>query len=212
MKKTITALLVILLLLPLSLSAAEKTGEQWHISIGSSLFLSQLGVSRDVGVWEFGLNVSTGLTPLTIYEVQKTENLDLGETEQVLETLRKSFTSSFGADAYVKLDLISSGIFDFDISLAIAGLYSKLFSSDANTVVGFALMGTGLTWNLNEHNGIYLETGIPFYMVGIEKDGTTGEKKLRGVYLLKNRDDDNTKGAAIIGLYFYARLGYRISF
>ena len=208
MKKTITLLLVLALLLPLSLSAAEKSGEQWNLHLGSAIYVSQLGVSRDVGQWEFGLNVDSGFPNLVFFSMS--EEPDEGQTkaQQFWQAVKSSLTLAYGGDIYAKFDVIPSDIVDLDFSLGIAGIYANL-PGLVTLGAGFAEAGMRFTWNFNEHNGFYVESNVPLYTVVVTKD-SSDEVNVHGTFLFSGSDGLSTL-FTITGL-FCTRVGYRISF
>lgn len=209
MKKTLIVLLVLALLLPLSLSAFDKPGSQWNLHIGSSIYVSQMGVSRDVGEWEFGLNLDSGFPNLVIYSMLQEPGDGISRGEQFWQALKGSLTLAYAGDIYAKFDVVRSSAIDLDLSAGIAGLYVNL--EPLGTIAGgFAELGLRLGWNFNEHNGIYLETNVPLYALIATKDKSTGETTLNHVFLFKGDDGIGTL-LMITGL-FCTRIGYRYSF
>ena len=208
MKKSIIALLVLALLLPLSLSATEKSGEQWNLHLGSAIYVSQIGVSRDVGQWEFGLNVDSGFPNVVIFRMMDEPDEGQTKSQQFWEAVKGSLTLAYGGDIYAKFDVIPSDTIDLDFSLGIAGIYANL-TGLAKIAAGFAEAGMRFTWNINEHNGLYFETNVPLYTLLVTKD-TSGEVNTHGTFLFSG-DDGLATLFTITGL-FCTRIGYRVSF
>lgn len=209
MKKTLMVLLVLALLLPLSLYAFEKSGSQWNLHTGSSIYVSQIGVSRDVGDWEFGLNLDSGFPNLVIYSMLQEPGEGISRGEQFWQALKGSLTLAYAGDIYAKFDVVRSSAIDLDLSAGIAGLYVNL-ASLGTIAGGFAELGLRLGWNFNEHNGIYLETNVPLYALIVTKDKSTGDRTLNHVFLFAGDDGIGTL-LMITGL-FCTRIGYRYSF
>lgn len=208
MKKTIAALLVLSLLLPLSLSAVEKDGEQWNLHLGSAIYVSQIGLSRDVGQWEFGLNVDSGFPNLVFVIMAEEPDEGMTKAQQFWQAVKGSLTLAYGGDIYAKFDVIPSDTIDLDLSLGIAGIYTNL-PGLAKIAALFAETGMRFGWNFNEHNGIYFETNVPLYTVLMTKN-TSGEKTVDGTFLFSG-DDGLATLLTITGLCC-TRIGYRISF
>ena len=209
MQKTLIILLVLALLLPLSLSAFDKTGSQWNLHTGSSIYVSQLGVSRDVGQWEFGLNLDSGFPNLVVYSMLQEPGEGVSRGEQFWEALKGSLTLAYAGDIYAKFDILRSSALDLDLSAGIAGLYVNLDALGTITG-GFAELGLRLGWNFNAHSGIYLETNVPLYALIVTKDKSTGDKTLNHVFLFAG--DDGVGTLLMITGLFCTRIGYRHSF
>ncbi len=209
MKKTLIALLVLALLLPLSLSATEKSGEQWNLHLGSAIYVSQLGVSRDVGQWEFGLNIDSGFPNLVIFSMAEEPDEGMTKAQQFWQAVKGSLTLAYGGDIYAKFDVIPSDTIDLDLSVGVAGIYAHL-AGLAKIAAGFAEVGLRFTWNISEHSGIYFESNAPLYTLLVTKDSSTGETEVNGTFVFSG-DDGLATLFTITGL-FCTRVGYRISF
>lgn len=209
MKRTMIALLVLALLVPLSLNAAEKSSAQWNLHAGSAVYVSQLGVSRDVGQWEFGLNADSGFPNVVFFAAAGEPEEGQTKGEQIWEAIKGSLTMVYGGDIYAKFDVIPSDTIDLDFSVGIAGVNANL-TGLAKVTALFAEAGMRFTWNINAHNGLYIETNVPLYTLLAVKDSSSGETSLEGTFLFSG-DDGLATLLTITGL-FCTRLGYRYSF
>lgn len=208
MKKTLMVILIVLLFLPLSLSAFDKSGTQWNLHIGSGIYVSQIGFSHDWGEWEFGINIDSGFPNLVIYAMLEEPKEGVTRGEQFLSAVKGSLSLAYAGDIYAKFDVIKSSALDLDLSAGIAALYVNLDS--LRIAGGFAELGVRLGWNFTSHSGIYLETNVPLFALILANDRTSGEKTLSPIFLFAG--EDGRAALLSITALFCTRIGYRYSF
>lgn len=203
-------LLVLLLALELSLFAAENEEvkkDKWNIYLGTGVYVSQIGVSRDIKDMEVGLNFNSGFPNIFIYSLFNMEDVE-GKTkgEQALEYLKESLTLAYAGDIYFKYDVVKKDNIDFDLSVGIAGLYTADFIG-SEIMAGFIEAGTRFSYNFKNGHGIYAEVNVPIYAI-LRTTDSEGASTVEHALLFGN---DLATLASITGLCC-TRIGYRFSF
>ena len=207
MKKILTALLVIMLIVPASLAAAEG---DWNLHVGTGIYVSQLGFSRNIGRMEIGANLDSGFPNLFIYSLFSLDETEEGvsKSEKLWNNLKNSITSAVAGDVYFKYDVLPSETFDLDFSLGLAGIYADL--SSLRIAGGFAEAGLRFGMNFSSHSGIYLESNIPVYaVVAVKSDG---EWDWGHGFLFSPTESDAPKALLLVTGLFCTRIGYRHTF
>ncbi len=207
MKKTVTVLSALLILLSCLNANSEDTGrEDWNLHFGTGIYVSQIGFSRNFGEMEVGANLDTGFPNLFIISMIDGASENGGLTGQDIWTsLTGSLSIAYAGDVYFKYDVIKSGKFDFDLSVGLAGIYSTL--SFLRIAGGFVEAGFRLGYNFNSRNGIYLETNVPAYAFTASQAKNDEEWSYQSGFLT----EEPATMLLISGL-FCTRIGYRHSF
>lgn len=207
MRKKIALLLVLLAVISVTVFATEEERkDRYNIYIGSGIYVSQLGFSRDFGKMEVGLNFNSGFPNLFLYSL-----LDLSDEEdkgsQIIQNLKDSFTLAYAGDIFFKYDVSDIDNLNIDLSVGLAGIYSGDFLSN-QVMAGFIEIGSRFMYLFNGgKGGIYLETNVPLYAL-IKTTNSSGESETQNAFLI---GDDIGALALITGL-FCTRVGYKISF
>ena len=203
MKKVIAIVLMLSLLLFSLFAEENEKDDRFSLSVGSGIYVSQLGFAKDFGRMEVGININSGFPNLFVYSL-----FNLDDTEpvgnQIWSNLKDSITLAFAGDIYFKYDIINGKKTSLDLSAGIAGLYAGNFF-DNKLYVGFLEFGSRFTYFFNSGNGIYIESNIPVYAVS----GSTnkeGETTLSNGFLFS---EDVGALLLVTGL-FCTRVGYKI--
>ncbi len=204
MKKVIAIVLMLSLLLFSLFAEENEKDDRFSLSVGSGIYVSQLGFAKDLGRMEVGININSGFPNLFIYSL-----FNLDDTEpvgnQIWSNLKDSITLAFAGDIYFKYDVINGKKTSLDLSVGIAGLYAGNFFEN-KLYMGFLEFGSRFTYFFNSGNGIYIESNIPIYAVS----GSTnkeGETTLSNGFLFS---EDVGALLLVTGL-FCTRVGYRIT-
>ena len=204
MKKVIAIVLMLSLLLFSLFAEENEKDDRFSLSVGSGIYVSQLGFAKDLGRMEVGININSGFPNLFIYSL-----FNLDDTEpvgnQIWSNLKDSITLAFAGDIYFKYDVIKGKKTSLDLSVGIAGLYAGNFFEN-KLYMGFLEFGSRFTYFFNSGNGIYIESNIPIYAVS----GSTnkeGETTLSNGFLFS---EDVGALLLVTGL-FCTRVGYRIT-
>lgn len=203
MKKVIAIVLMLSLLLFSLFAEENEKDDRFSLSVGSGIYVSQLGFAKDFGRMEVGININSGFPNLFVYSL-----FNLDDTEpvgnQIWSNLKDSITLAFAGDIYFKYDIINGKKTSLDLSAGIAGLYAGNFF-DNKLYMGFLEFGSRFTYFFNSGNGIYIESNIPVYAVS----GSTnkeGETTLSNGFLFS---EDVGALLLVTGL-FCTRVGYKI--
>ena len=204
MKKAIILILIVsLLTFSLFAETSEKT-DQFSLSLGSGIYVSQLGFARDFGRMEVGVNLNSGFPNLFVFSLFNLDNTKpIGD--QIVSNLKDSITLAYAGDIYFKYDVLNGKRTSLDLSVGIAGLYAGNFFEN-KLYMGFLEFGSRFTYFFNSGNGIYLESNIPVYVVS----GSTnkeGETTFSNGFLFS---EDVGALLLVTGL-FCTRVGYRIT-
>ena len=204
MKKVIAIVLMLSLLLFSLFAEENEKDDRFSLSVGSGIYVSQLGFAKDLGRMEVGININSGFPNLFIYSL-----FNLDDTEpvgnQIWSNLKDSITLAFAGDIYFKYDVINGKKTSLDLSVGIAGLYAGNFFEN-KLYMGFLEFGSRFTYFFNSGNGIYIESNIPIYAIS----GSTnkeGETTLSNGFLFS---EDVGALLLVTGL-FCTRVGYRIT-
>ena len=203
MKKVIAIVLMLSLLLFSLFAEENEKDDRFSLSVGSGIYVSQLGFAKDFGKMEVGININSGFPNLFVYS-----HFNLDDTEpvgnQIWSNLKDSITLAFAGDIYFKYDIINGKKTSLDLSVGIAGLYAGNFFEN-KLYMGFLEFGSRFTYFFNSGNGIYIESNIPVYAVS----GSTnkeGETTLSNGFLFS---EDVGALLLVTGL-FCTRVGYKI--
>lgn len=203
MKKVIAIVLMLSLLLFSLFAEENEKDDRFSLSVGSGIYVSQLGFAKDFGRMEVGININSGFPNLFVYSL-----FNLDDTEpvgnQIWSNLKDSITLAFAGDIYFKYDIINGKKTSLDLSAGIAGLYAGNFFEN-KLYMGFLEFGSRFTYFFNSGNGIYIESNIPVYAVS----GSTnkeGETTLSNGFLFS---EDVGALLLVTGL-FCTRVGYKI--
>ncbi len=203
MKKVIAIVLMLSLLLFSLFAEENEKDDRFSLSVGSGIYVSQLGFAKDFGKMEVGININSGFPNLFVYSL-----FNLDDTEpvgnQIWSNLKDSITLAFAGDIYFKYDIINGKKTSLDLSVGIAGLYAGNFFEN-KLYMGFLEFGSRFTYFFNSGNGIYIESNIPVYAVS----GSTnkeGETTLSNGFLFS---EDVGALLLVTGL-FCTRVGYKI--
>ncbi|GEM_PF-2227582 len=203
MKKVIAIVLMLSLLLFSLFAEENEKDDRFSLSVGSGIYVSQLGFAKDFGRMEVGININSGFPNLFVYSL-----FNLDDTEpvgnQIWSNLKDSITLAFAGDIYFKYDIINGKKTSLDLSVGIAGLYAGNFFEN-KLYMGFLEFGSRFTYFFNSGNGIYIESNIPVYAVS----GSTnkeGETTLSNGFLFS---EDVGALLLVTGL-FCTRVGYKI--
>lgn len=203
MKKVIAIVLMLSLLLFSLFAEENEKDDRFSLSVGSGIYVSQLGFAKDFGRMEVGININSGFPNLFVYSL-----FNLDDTEpvgnQIWSNLKDSITLAFAGDIYFKYDIINDKKTSLDLSVGIAGLYAGNFFEN-KLYMGFLEFGSRFTYFFNSGNGIYIESNIPVYAVS----GSTnkeGETTLSNGFLFS---EDVGALLLVTGL-FCTRVGYKI--
>ena len=203
MKKVIAIVLMLSLLLFSLFAEENEKDDRFSLSVGSGIYVSQLGFAKDFGRMEVGININSGFPNLFVYSL-----FNLDDTEpvgnQIWSHLKDSITLAFAGDIYFKYDIINGKKTSLDLSVGIAGLYAGNFFEN-KLYMGFLEFGSRFTYFFNSGNGIYIESNIPVYAVS----GSTnkeGETTLSNGFLFS---EDVGALLLVTGL-FCTRVGYKI--
>ncbi len=203
MKKVIAIVLMLSLLLFSLFAEENEKDDRFSLSVGSGIYVSQLGFAKDFGRMEVGININSGFPNLFVYSL-----FNLDDTEpvgnQIWSNLKDSITLAFAGDIYFKYDIINGKKTSLDLSIGIAGLYAGNFFEN-KLYMGFLEFGSRFTCFFNSGNGIYIESNIPVYAVS----GSTnkeGETTLSNGFLFS---EDVGALLLVTGL-FCTRVGYKI--
>lgn len=204
MKKVIAIVLMLSLLLFSLFAEENEKDDRFSLSVGSGIYVSQLGFAKDLGRMEVGININSGFPNLFIYSLFNLDNTEpVGN--QIWSNLKDSITLAFAGDIYFKYDVINGKKTSLDLSVGIAGLYAGNFFEN-KLYMGFLEFGSRFTYFFNSGNGIYIESNIPIYAVS----GSTnkeGETTLSNGFLFS---EDVGALLLVTGL-FCTRVGYRIT-
>ena len=203
MKKVIAIVLMLSLLLFSLFAEENEKDDRFSLSVGSGIYVSQLGFAKDFGRMEVGININSGFPNLFVYSL-----FNLDDTEpvgnQIWSNLKDSITLAFAGDIYFKYGIINGKKTSLDLSIGIAGLYAGNFFEN-KLYMGFLEFGSRFTCFFNSGNGIYIESNIPVYAVS----GSTnkeGETTLSNGFLFS---EDVGALLLVTGL-FCTRVGYKI--
>ena len=207
MKRILIAFFALMLLLPATVGA--ESGD-WNLHVGTGIYVSQLGFSRNIGSMEIGANVDSGFPNIFIYSLFSSDEPAEGvsKSEMIWENFKTSITSAVAGDIYFRYDVIPSDTFDLDFSVGLAGIYADL--SLLKIVEGFVEAGMRLGVNFTEHSGIYLEANLPAYAVAAVKtdDGWSWGHG----FLFSPTDSETPKTMLLVTGLFCTRIGYRHTF
>lgn len=204
MKKVIAIVLMLSLLLFSLFAEENEKDDRFSLSVGSGIYVSQLGFAKDLGRMEVGININSGFPNLFIYSLFNLDDTEPVEN-QIWSNLKDSITLAFAGDIYFKYDVINGKKTSLDLSVGIAGLYAGNFFEN-KLYMGFLEFGSRFTYFFNSGNGIYIESNIPIYAVS----GSTnkeGETTLSNGFLFS---EDVGALLLVTGL-FCTRVGYRIT-
>lgn len=168
MKKTILITLLILFIFSLPLFAGEEKEKiGLNLSAGVGVYVSHVGLTYDVGRWEFGGNIDTGFPNLFIISmVDDFEgNKDSSEPKSAWDIISQSFLTSFsafGGDLTAKYDVIKNWRNDLDLGLGFAGIAVPMLK----TYVGFIELCARYTFKFNQNWGMYIDANLPVFFFG----------------------------------------------
>ena len=174
--------------------ASDNTSKT-HVSYGSGIFLSRIGVERDFGRWEVGGGIDSGFPNLFIGALISDADDD------PLKLLVDSLTLFYGGTISATFDCIPSQKHDLDIGLSLQPSYTELFG---NSLV-IVLLNTKLRYAYNADNGMrfFIETNVP--TVNYSKNFSNDDKGSFGFSLIE-------EGALTSALIFGSKIGVAFSF
>lgn len=168
MKKFVCIILLILIVFSSTLFASEEKEKiGLNLSAGFGVYVSHVGLTYDVGRWEFGGNLDTGFPNLFIVGMVSgfSDNKDASEPKSAWDIISSSFSSSFsafGGDITAKYDLIKNWRNDLDLGLGFAGIAVPI----AKTYVGFIELCARYTFKFNQNWGMYIDANLPVFFFG----------------------------------------------
>ena len=194
MKKKLIVLAFCLLLAAIPLFATENNSKT-HVSYGSGIFLSRIGVERDLGQWEIGGGIDSGFPNLFIGALVSDTD------DNPLDLLVDSLTILYGGTIFATFDCLPSPRHDLDLGFSIQPSYTNLFGNGLFVV----LLNAKLRYAYNFSNGIriFAEMNIP--TANYSKNFANDDKGSFGFSLLQ----EGTLTSAII---FGSKLGLSFSF
>lgn len=171
-KYIIIAICLMLTLVPLFANEGES---DIHLSYGTGIFTSRLGVDIDKGRWEFGMGVDSGFPNLFLSALVSDSD------EEILDLLWDSITLFYGATIHSTFDVIPSPNHDLDLGLSLEGVYTNIFN---NKLLVF-MLSAKLRYAYNFNNGfrLFVETFVP--TVNYSKNFTGSDKGSFGISILE---------------------------